>query len=613
MMALFLAGLADGLEGAERPNFVWLISEDNSKHYLKLYDEMGAPTPRIAALAQEGLLFEHAFSNAPVCSVARTTLITGCHAPRIGTQFHRKAALASLPSGVRMFPYWLREAGYYTSNRRKKDYNAIEGAGVWDESSNQATWRNRECGQSFFHMQSFGISHESSLHFSAAWEEEPTETDPAEVMLAPYHPDTPLFRYTYARYHDRIQAVDEQIGAVVDALMADGLLEETFVFYFGDHGGVLPGSKGYAKERGLHVPLVVRVPENFRHLVGFEIGSRVNGFVSFIDFGPTLLHLAGLIIPVALDGAPFMGEGINQVSLARRNEVFGYADRFDEKYDLVRTLRRGRFSYVRSYQSFNFDGLQNNYRYLMLAYEEWREMFEGGRLNAVQRQFFEPQPVEALYDVEKDPHEVDNLAARPEYASVLLEMRKRLTNQVKQLPDLSFFPESELITAFGNPTQFGQEHTALIAQLVDVADLSLVSFADARMGLQQALQSENPWVRYWGLVACSSHGGRALSFVEQARELATNDSERLVRVRAAEFLGLVGADDPHPPICEALRTTTSGVEACLILNTVVLLEDGEPGYEFDLQPSHLNPAVREDSNVKRRLRYLSGDLKRRRL
>jgi len=567
---------------AEKPNFVWLISEDNSKHFLKLFDEMGAPTPRIAGLAKEGLIFENAFSNAPVCSVARTTLMTACYGPRIGTQFHRKAVTVPMPEGVKMFPAWLREAGYFTTNNRKKDYNAVEGVGVWDESSNKASWRSRSAGQPFFHMQSFGVTHEGSLHFSSAvLMNEKTKTDPASVTLAPYHPDTETFRYTYARYHDRIQTMDEQIGRVVDQLAADGLLENTFVFYFGDHGGVLPGSKGYAKERGLHVPLVVRVPEKYRNVIDFEIGSRVDGFVSFIDFGPTLLHLAGLESPRTVDGIPFLGSGVNQLSLSRRDEAFGYADRFDEKYDLVRTLRKGRYSYVRSYQPFNFDGLQNNYRYKMLAYEDWRKRFEEGALNDVQRQFFEPQAAEGLYDIENDPHEVDNLALYPEYSSILLEMRGRLRGRLKSLPDLSFFPESELAArAFGNPPQFGQTNQGLIGQLIDVADLSLISFAEARDSLQNALNSPEPWIRYWGLIACSSHGGTAREFSDLARRMVGNDDTRLVRIRAAEFLGLIGEEDPRKVFLKELEDCQSGLEACLILNSVVLLQDGEPSYQF---------------------------------
>jgi arylsulfatase A-like enzyme len=197
----------------------------------------------------------------------------------------------------------------------------------------------------FFHMQSFGQSHESSLHFSkSVMEKQKTIHDPAKVKLAPYFPDTPTFRYTHARYLDRMQTIDQQIGGVVKNLKEDGLLEDTFVFYFGDHGGVLPRGKGYAYESGLHVPLVIRIPENFKHLVDHKRGTRTDGFVSFIDFGPTVLNLAGLKANPLSDGKAFLGKGTSANELTGRNETFGHADRFDEKYDLVRFLRKGKYS-----------------------------------------------------------------------------------------------------------------------------------------------------------------------------------------------------------------------------------------------------------------------------
>lgn len=599
---------------SRRPNIVWLLSEDNSKHYLKLFDPSGAETPQIAKLAANGLVFEHAFSNAPVCSVARTTLITGCYAPRIGTQFHRKSTVVPMPDGLRMFPAYLRDAGYYTTNRQKKDYNAAEGRGVWDESSRRATWRRRAAGQPFFHMQSFGTTHESSLHFPESnVGSRPTETDPASVTLAPYHPDTRTFRYTYARYHDRIRQVDGQIGKVVADLEADGLLEETFIFYFGDHGGVLPGSKGYVYESGLHVPLVVRVPKAWRHLVDAAPGSRVSGFVSFVDFGPTALHLAGVEVPSAMDGRPFLGRGISIRDVDRRDETFGYADRFDEKWDLVRTLRRGRFKYIRSYQPFLFDGLRNNYRYKMAAYREWLALYRAGKLNEAQRQFFEPRAPEALYDLESDPHEVRNLAADPAHAATLADLRRRLDARVQGMPDLSLYPESYLVDhAFSDPVAFGRAHRAAIARLVAIANLELAPFPDAAPGIAEALASHAPWERYWGLIVCSTHGSAARRFVATARKLAASDPERLVRVRAAEFLGLVGADDPRPVILDALSRSPCGVEQGLILNTVVLLEDGKPGYDFDIRAEAIGnratePARNQTGYVARRLEYLNRD------
>ncbi len=604
VFTILLANLA---RATERPNVVWLLSEDNSKHFLKLFDEHGAETPRIEALAKHGLVFEHAFSNSPVCSVARTTLMAGCYGPRIGTQFHRRSVTVPLPGDLRMFPAYLRQAGYYTSNNRKKDYNAIEGKGVWDASSAKASWRGRKADQPFFHMQSFGASHESSLHFSAEqMRQQKTGTDPDTVFIPPHHPPTSTFRYTYARYHDRIQQIDAQIGNVIDQLEEDGLLEDTFVFYFGDHGGVLPRSKGYVYETGLHVPLVVRVPKNWVNLVDAKLGTRQRGFVSFIDFGPSVLSLAGIKVPEEVDGRPFLGQDVKTGEVERRDEAFGYADRFDEKCDLVRSLRKGKFKYIRSYQPFNYDGLQNNYRYRMLAYAEWRELYRAGKLNARQRQFFEPRAAEALYDLERDPYETSNLAADPNYSGQLLDLRNRLADRVKDLPDLSLYPESHLVAAaIDNPTRFGQRQKTEIAALVDIADLSLLSFDKAQPRLAQALKSDERWQRYWGLIACSSHGQAATPMADLARKLASKDPELLVRVRAAEFLALIGQADPVPVYRTVLSTTESPVAANLILNSLVMLRDGPHKYRFGIRADDLHPSARKGDGVQRRMTYLA--------
>lgn len=589
---------------AQRPNFVWLISEDNSTHYMKLFDENGAPAPHIEALARDGIVFDRAFSCAPVCSVARTTLMTGCYAPRIGTQFHRRMKLAPMPAGLRMFPAYLRDAGYYTTNKQKKDYNAVEGKGVWDESSRKASWRNRpDKSQPFFHMQSFTASHESSLHFTKAqMQRGGLTTSPDGVKLAPYHPDTPTFRYTYARYHDRIGEIDRQIGAVVAQLKDDGLLEDTFIFYFGDHGGVLPRSKGYLYESGLHVPLVIRVPEHFKHLVTFDRGAHTGGFVEFVDFGPTLLHLAGVDVPQQVDGRPFLGRDISPEQLAKRDETFGYADRFDEKYDLCRSLRKGRYKYIRNYQAYFPDGLQNNYRYRMLAYAQWRKLFREGKLNAVERQFFQAKPVEALFDIQTDPYEVKNLAGDPKYADVLADLRERLQTRVKGLPDLSFYPESYLLDhAMDGPVAFGQKHKAEIARLIDVADLSLLPFEKAQPELEKAIASPNPLHRYWALAACSCFGQQAKPLIPNAKA-RLEDEQLLVRLRAAEFLGIVDEIDPQPVLAEILNQTESPAEALIALNTVVFFADrAEKPYPFDRQALHMK--VKSDG-VQRRLEYL---------
>ena len=596
--------LSYSAEPTKRPNFVFIVSEDNSIHYLRLYGNKLGITPNIERLADNGLTFNHAFSGAPVCSVARSTLATAMHAPRVGFQYHRKSALASLPSGVKPWSQVLRENGYYTTNNAKTDYNFnVNRKEVWDMSSNKATWRNRpNKAMPFFHMQSFADSHESRLHFPLKQMETPTKTSPDDVMLQPYFPDTPIMRYTKARYYDRIRVIDSQVGKIVNQLKEDGILEDTFVFYFGDHGGVMPRSKGYAYESGLHVPLVVRIPENFKKLIDHKRGTRTNGFVSFIDFGPTLLNLASISVHKELDGQAFFGKGVSAADLANRDEVFGHADRFDEKFDMVRTYRKGKWKYIRNYQSYYADGLQNNYRYRQLAYDNWRNLYRAERLNPVQRQFFERRSVEQLFNLEKDPHEVTNLAADPTQSKRLAEMRGLLKNKMKSINDLSFYPENRMVTtALNDGVAFGREHSKQISRLSDLADTALRPFSEVKQALASSLQSKGALRRYWALKVCSNFGEKAKSLAIAAMPLL-NDENLMVRVRAAEFLGSIKAVDPMPTLYGVVNNAETEQALMIAFNTIVYLRD-QVGHKYDPEKVKLKFNKGE---VYRRVQYLAG-------
>ncbi|MEX0982648.1 MAG: sulfatase [Bacteroidales bacterium] len=590
------------------PNIVWITSEDNSMHYLKMFDEDGAETPHIAQLAEHGLIFRHAFSNSPVCSAARSTIISGCYGPRIGSNFHRKIQIVPMPDGLEMFPAYLRSAGYYTTNNVKEDYNIIKSDSVWDESSGKATWKNRAEGQPFFHVINFTTTHESRLHFTEEqMQNRPVQTDAASFEIFPNHPETELFEYTNAFYRDKIMEMDRQVGEVIAELKAEGLLDRTFIFYYGDHGGVLPGSKGYIYETGLHVPMVMHIPEKYKHLVDFKPGSDAEGFVSFIDLAPTVLNLAGVEIPEGIDGKPFVGKGVKASEVNSRDETFGYADRFDEKYDMVRSLRKGDYKYIRSYQPFNYDGLMNNYRYIQLAYQEWLELFKQGELNEVQSQFFRPRSPELLFDLAADPYETTDLSGDPAYKEVLEEMRGRLNKWASGMPDLSFYPEHHLIkNAFGNPVAFGRAHADEIAGYMAIADLQLQDFDQAKEGILVALGSDDPWQRYWGLIVSSTFGVADETLVERARAIASGDPQLLNRTKAAEFLGLTAVEDPEAVMTAALSASRDAAEATLIMNSIVLMQDGEPGYKFDIQLDMIDESIRDNVEVKARIKYLVG-------
>ena len=566
----------------DRPNIIWLTTEDNSSHHMRLYNENGAPMPAIEKLASGGIVFDNAFSNAPVCSVARSTLITGCYAPRIFTQFHRRAKHVPLPNDLMPMPYYLKKAGYYTTNNSKQDYNFILSEEVWDESSTKATYKNRQPGQPFFHVQNHTVTHEGNLHFSQETIDKTADIDLEHIKVFPYHPDTKIFRFSYYHFHNRHKLADQQIGDFLRELNEQGLMEETIIFYYGDHGGVLPRSKGYTYESGLKIPLVVYVPKKWQHLFPYDRGSRSQTFVEFVDLAPTVLALAGIKPPMGMDGTPVMGKGVQKSQINEKNTAFGYADRFDEKYDLVRTLRVGKFKYIRNYQPFNMDALFNFYRYKMLAYKEWLSLYRNGKLNDIQSQFFQPKSPEALYNLNLDPHEVNDLSKSEDHKEILLQMRRQLQQRISSMPDLSFYPEPYLLNnAIENPTTFGQNNKAAIAELIAIADLNLAPFEKVEAKIKAALRDENPWKRYWGLIVCSSFGTKAKGLVTLIQSILKTDKENLVRIRAAEYLMLNKISFDKKILKNLLENADSETEANLMLNTLGLIKGYEPNIKFN--------------------------------
>lgn len=596
----------DSSKKVGQPNIVFLISEDNSKHFMELFDPNGVSTPAIQEMAANGLTYGNAFSNSPVCSVARSTLITGTLATRTGIHLHRKIKSAPMPDGLEMFPAYLRKVGYYTTNNAKKDYNAQEGDGVWDASSNQASWQNKpESEMPFFHQETFTESHESRLHFDRERMNNYSPTDdPSLVRLFPQFPDTPLFRYTTAYHRDKIREIDDWVAQKIKELEEAEVLEDTFVFYFGDHGGVLPGSKGYLYETGLNVPLVIRIPENWKHLVPYQKGDSSEAFVSFVDFAPTVLSLAGLEIPEPMDGKPFLGKGLSKDELESRDEAFGHADRFDEKYEMVRSFRKGSWKYIRSYQPWYPDGLQNNYRYKMLAFAEWRSLHDQGKLDTIEGAFFEAKPAEMLYDLEQDPFETKNLADDPSRASVLKVMREGLNQWLVAHNDLGFLPENLLVAeALDNPVAYGKAFHPELVKLIRISDWATRPWREVRKNLFSTLQSGSYMERYWAYMVAASFGKSIASEYGSFPDWR-EEKQHMVRLRAIELMGILEIDNPFPALFSWIQGTQDPVAALIGLNTLVYFLD-HSRFKPQTDPGEL--VVRASNpEVERRLAYLKG-------
>lgn len=563
-------------QGKKYPNFVWFTVEDVSAHFLQLYDTNGAVMPQVNRLASEGIIFNNAFCNAPVSSASRSTLFSGYYAPRAGISWHRTLDNINLEQGNKLVSGYLKEAGYYTVNSNKTDYNFLMPDNSWDDvKAPKGQWRNRpNKNQPFFYVENCAISHESCLHFpKERMTEIKPQYDPEKVKLFPSHPDTELMRYTYATFYDRIQDTDVELGKLIDMLEKENELDDTFIFFFGDNGGSLPGTKGYTGEAGLHIPLVIYIPRNWRDQVNLIPGSRVNGFVSFLDFEPTLLQLAGIEIPDHMDGKPFLGKEIPKEELEGRDIVFGYGDRFDELYAFSRTVRKGKYKYKRNFTPYQPEGSFIFYRYKMEAFQEWRNLYHEGKLDLVQQRFFEPQEPEELYDLSVDPYETNNLAKNLSCQSMLVTLRRILKNHMLESRDLGFFPESEwLEKGKTDPVAFGEIHHKRMEIYSNIIDLGLIPFYHAINELKIALRSTDSNDAYWGLTTCLRFGEEAEELQNEVKSLLNHPSP-VVRSRAVTFLSVLGQIDPSLYMTDILRSARSGAESLAILGDIAYLKE----------------------------------------
>lgn len=430
----------------ERPNILWLVAEDLSP-IIPPFGDNTVATPNLSRLAEEGIRYTQVYSSSGVCAPSRAAIATGMYQNRIGAHHMRTSGAAGYapegfvpyeampPSYVKMHSQYFREEGYYTSNNAKEDYQFVKPVTAWDDSSENAHWRNRAPGQPFFSVFNFGITHESQVWARA---NSPLLVDPdLEVPIPPYLPDTDIARQDVRQVYSNIVAMDAQVGEILTQLEADGLLDSTIVFWYSDHGGPLPRQKRLLYDSGLRLPLIVRFPDGWR---AGEVDSQL---VSFVDFKSTILSLANIEPPHYTDGRAFLG--LYEEAMPRQY-FHAAADRFDSEYDMIRAVGDGRFKYLRNYNPEKPYYLPLSYREQMPVMQELLRMRDANELNDIQKQWFrESKAEEELFDVDNDPHELTNLAMNPEYEEKLIELRTEMDRWMESIDDKGRLPETEYI------------------------------------------------------------------------------------------------------------------------------------------------------------------------
>jgi N-sulfoglucosamine sulfohydrolase len=536
----------------KQPNIMWIVSEDNFP-FLGCYGYPDANTPRLDKLATQGVLYRNAFANAPVCAPARNTLITGMYPPSNGTQ-HMRSKHDVDQERIQFFTHHLRKAGYFCTNNSKTDYNLSPYQNdAWDQMQ-RGDHKKRKKGQPFFAVYNIGTSHESSLHKGLD-----NSLFKAKVQIPPYHPDTPEIRANWAMYHKIITKMDGQVGAILDKLEAEGVADDTIVFYYGDHGGILPRSKRFLYETGVHVPLILRFGKNVAHLAPSKAGSKTDRLVSFVDFAPTVLSLSGVKIPKYMQGEAFLGEQ----KIDARDYVYLFRGRMDERYDFSRAVRDQRYKYIRNYNPHRPWGQHLDYLWRMPATKSWVAQYEAGKCNQVQSYFWGRKAVEELYDTQADPWEVKNLAGDPKHADTLKRLRDANRKHMASIHDSGFIPEGMLIELAGKKTIHDLVRDSKrypFARAQGAGELATLGDVNNLPKLIEYLSDDSPIVRYWGATGCLILRDKAKPAQAQLQK-ALKDKHANVRIAAAE----------------ALMWTGSTKEALALLVAEVLdMENGSP-------------------------------------
>ncbi|MEQ1859998.1 MAG: sulfatase-like hydrolase/transferase [Chthoniobacteraceae bacterium] len=567
------------LHAVDRPNILWLTAEDMSPN-LGCYGDPQASTPRLDAFAREAVRFTRAFSTASVCSPSRSCLITGMFATSLGTQ--RLRSEFPVPAEFGPFTAGLREAGYYCSNNVKTDYNLRDEPAfirlAWDESSPEAHWRGRGDGQPFFAVFNFMTTHQSR---TSVWPHEQFEKevgsklspgkrhDPARMSPPPYYPDTAEAHRAWARYHDCITRMDQEAGALLDQLAADGLAEDTIVFFYADHGMGMPRGKRCLQDSGLRVPLLIRFPKKWAHLAPAQRGGVSDRLVSFVDFAPTVLSLCGEKAPAHFQGSAFLGPDAG----APREFVHGARDRVDEAFDLSRSVRDARWLYIRNFMPHLSWMQPEGYSDASNFRQELKRLAAAGSLVPAPMTYAAPhRAIEELYDTQGDPHQLHNLATAPEHRAVLERMRAELRRWQLATRDAGFLTESEMwrrIGSDGTPWTLAHDDARYpLARFLDAADA--VGRDDTAPRQRECLRDDDDGVRYWAAVGLRARPQFADADRESLRA-ALEDTSPVVRIEAAGALAAHGEAEAALPVLTAALRNDSRDVALLAARALELL------------------------------------------
>lgn len=483
-------------KAAEQPNILVLMFEDTSDDYLSAFGNTSIETPNFDQLAEQGILFTNAYSNGPQCSPARSTFIRGMYATTVGAEWHRMDV--ATPDEF-YFPRLLQRAGYHTYLKGKHDFNSSKAH--WNKELqifNGTDYTTCPSDVPFYGQYNFFDTHMSRITNTRKAGQRADRTVFANDVdsLDAYLPHTKWVMDDHAYHLHKITLFDKWLKEQLDKLEATGRADNTIVFVTSDHGGCLPGSKGYIREAGVEVPLIAYFPPKWAHLKPENTHGVCDEIVEFADFAPTFFSLAGLAKPSHMQGRAFCG--------VKREEpkefAYLYKANQDPNFIPARAITDTKYKIIWNYNTIFPSGARQDFQWKMPGYRDWEAHWRNGEYTGIYRYFFEPmQPIE-FYDLQKDAGETVNLAHDPAYAHLVEEYKQHLKATVRATRDLGFFPQSIRAQKFTTKAvyDFVRETAYDMEAVYEAAELASLAEAADVDALMEMMQSSEAVIRYWG-------------------------------------------------------------------------------------------------------------------
>jgi N-sulfoglucosamine sulfohydrolase len=440
---------------ADRPNILLIVSDDHGIDDLGCYGNPVVQTPSLDRLAAEGTRFTSAFCTTASCSPSRSVILTGLHNHRNGMYglshtFHHFQSFRD----VRSLPVMLAEAGYRTA-RVGKYHIAPETVYAFERVLSEGAANDpatvgrspvemaelsrivieEDDDRPFFLFYATDDPHRANVVLPSGnpgfetYPEpnpfgnrpegypdiEPVKYRPEEVIVPAYLPDNPFARAELAEYYESISRMDQGIGRLLDILREAGKYENTLVIYLSDNGPAFAGAKTTLYEPGIRLPLIVRMPGHRRP------GSVQDAMISWADITPTLLDVAG----ARPEGRPFDGRsfraGLDGAPLRGWDQVFGsHTFHAVTMYYPMRMVRTRRYKLIHNIaHALTFPSAAD-----LVHSPTWISVIEAGETVYGRRPVdqYLHRPKFELYDLERDPHEVNNLADDPAFSRVRADM-----------------------------------------------------------------------------------------------------------------------------------------------------------------------------------------------